>query len=345
MAKSFTSLSDTYSQHIGNHNNLVNQVGDLDGLVGGDSDLVSAINAAGSVDSAEVNILIDARIDSSSFVHINQSDVITSDKAFRNTTIAKNMLYVDSSLNDAISGWKTDINDSGSFTISTLDSNLSEINQAYNITRDSSNGSISHKFNIKDRNVVTIDSDGLNTSEIIQENGVPINPIGTHSISIPGAAFRPYSGTVVEDSDFFNTGINFPTSFGTTSADFGFMMPSSWDRGDVSVKLTWKSKNPALLQTGGVVWGAACYSVGDGDSIDSLNFPAISSIVDSHQNVGILHKTDEITGVSVAGSTDKNDLMVLRIYRLGLDPLDDFNYEALLLSANLNITTVDAVDS
>lgn len=344
MAKSFTSLSDTYSQHIGNHNNLVNQVGDLDGLVGGDSDLVSAINAAGSVDSAEVNILIDARIDSSSFVHINQSDIITSDKAFRNTTIAKNILYVDSSVTNGLSSWKTDIDSSGSFTVAILDSDLISLNDAYTITRDSANP-ISHKFNVGNETKVTIDSDELNSISIIKENGTPINPVGVHSISIPGVAFRAIDNTIRQDSDFFNSGIIFGTSFGTTTSDFGFIMPSSWDRGNVSAKITWRTDNTGIGQTGGVVWGAACYGVSDGDSLDSLNFPAISTVLDSHQGANLLHKTEEINDILVGGSTDKNDMMVLRIYRRGLDPLDTLNVAPLMLAVNLNITTVDAVDS
>lgn len=64
MAKQFTNLSKTYSQHINDFNILVNKVGDLSALnTSVDSDLVGAINAAlseGGVDSAAITSLLDS---------------------------------------------------------------------------------------------------------------------------------------------------------------------------------------------------------------------------------------------------------------------------------------------
>lgn len=115
MPKNFTSLNDTYSQHIDDFNDLVNKVGNVDDLRYLDSDIVTAVNNITAVDSADVILLIDGRIDSTDFVDLTSTQTISGAKKFTtDVQVDNSRLFFNSA---GFLSWRLE-NDSSNFKIS-----------------------------------------------------------------------------------------------------------------------------------------------------------------------------------------------------------------------------------
>lgn len=126
----------------------------------------------------------------------------------------------------------------------------------------------------------------------------------------------------------------------TTSeaAQFLLFMPKSWDEGTLTFKAVWTTTAGAGGAT--VVWKIGAVALSDDDPLDSAIGTEIS-VSDILLAANDVHITAESTAITIAGTPNEGDLVVLQIAR---DISDTLANDAKLLGVHLYITTNASTD-
>jgi hypothetical protein len=127
--------------------------------------------------------------------------------------------------------------------------------------------------------------------------------------------------------------------FDTTTqeyAQFGIVMPKSWNEGTVTFKAHWS--HAATVTNFGVVWDLQAVAVTDDDTI-AVNFGTAQTSTDTGGTTNDLYQSPESSAITVAGSPAAEDMVFFRLSRVTGNGGDTMAVDARLHGITLYITT------
>jgi hypothetical protein len=119
-------------------------------------------------------------------------------------------------------------------------------------------------------------------------------------------------------------------------AQFGIVMPKSWNEGTVTFKPHWS--HGAGGSTFGVVWDLQAVAVGDGEAIASA-FGTAQTSSDTGGTADRLYNGPESSAITVAGSPAAEEMVFFRLSRVTANGSDTLDMDARLHGITLYITT------
>lgn len=119
-------------------------------------------------------------------------------------------------------------------------------------------------------------------------------------------------------------------------AQFGFVMPKSWNEGTITFKPHWS--HAATTTNFGVVWGLQAVAVGDDDAIATAYGTAQTS-TDTGGTTNDLYTGPESSAITVAGSPGAEEMVFFRLNRDPTAGSDNLAVDARLHGVTLYFTT------
>jgi hypothetical protein len=175
------------------------------------------------------------------------------------------------------------------------------------------------------------------------------SPIGRHAIYIAAGSMTPSatggSAALATIASAANqpdiTTLNFDT---TTQeyAQFGIVMPKSWDEGTVTFRAHWS--HAATTTNFGVVWDLQAVAVSDDDAI-AVAFGTAQTSTDTGGTTNDLYTSPESSTITVAGTPAAEDMVFFRLSRVTGNGSDTMAIDARLHGITLYITTNAATDA
>jgi hypothetical protein len=130
------------------------------------------------------------------------------------------------------------------------------------------------------------------------------------------------------------TSLDFDSGGTNEYAQFGIVMPKSWNEGTLTFKAHWSHASGS----GDVIWGLQAVAVSDDDAIATA-FGTAQEVTDSGGTVNDLYTTAESSAITVAGSPAAEDMVFFRVYRNSASGSDTLAVDARLHGITLYITT------
>lgn len=127
--------------------------------------------------------------------------------------------------------------------------------------------------------------------------------------------------------------------FDTTTqeyAQFGIVMPKSWNEGTVTFKAHWS--HAATATNFGVVWDLQAVAVSDDDAI-AVAFGTAQTSTDTGGTTNDLYQSPESSAITVAGTPAAEDMVFFRLSRVTGNGSDTMAIDARLHGITLYITT------
>ena len=119
-------------------------------------------------------------------------------------------------------------------------------------------------------------------------------------------------------------------------AQFGIVMPKSWNEGTVSFRAHWA--HGSTTTNFGVAWSLQAVAVGNDDTIDAA-FGTAQTVTDTGGTTSDLYTTDESSAITIAGSPAAEDMVFFRVSRDPSNGSDNMAIDAKLLGITVYITT------
>jgi hypothetical protein len=125
-------------------------------------------------------------------------------------------------------------------------------------------------------------------------------------------------------------------------AQFGIVMPKSWNEGTVSFKAHWS--HAATTTNFGVVWDLQAVAVTDDDTI-AVAFGTAQTSTDTGGTTNDLYQSPESSAITVAGTPAAEDMVFFRLSRVTGNGSDTMAIDARLHGITLYITTDAETDA
>lgn len=181
-------------------------------------------------------------------------------------------------------------------------------------------------------------------------SGAGTSPVGKHAVYIAAGAMQPsVSGgcaalasiaSAANQPDIVTLDFDKDT---VEYAQFGFVMPKSWNEGTITARFLWS--HAATATNFGVVWQLQAVAVGNDDAIAAA-FGTAQSIADTGGTTNDLYRTDETPAITVGGTPQAEDMVFFRVSRLATDGTNDtLAVDARLHGIELFITTDAPTDA
>jgi hypothetical protein len=119
-------------------------------------------------------------------------------------------------------------------------------------------------------------------------------------------------------------------------AQFGIVMPKSWDEGTVTFKAHWS--HAATTTNFGVVWDLQALAVSDDDAIAQA-FGTAQTSTDTGGTTNDLYSSPESSAITVAGTPASEDMVFFRLSRVTGNGSDTMAIDARLHGITLYVTT------
>lgn len=119
-------------------------------------------------------------------------------------------------------------------------------------------------------------------------------------------------------------------------AQFGIVMPKSWNEGTVTFKAHWS--HAATTTNFGVAWDLQAVAVSDDDAI-ATSFGTAVAVTDTGGTTNDLYSTSESSAITVGGSPAAEDMVFFRFSRVTGNGSDTMAIDARLHGITLYITT------
>lgn len=174
-------------------------------------------------------------------------------------------------------------------------------------------------------------------------SGVADTSAGKHHIWVPAAAMRPTSSNGCASITDVETTAGRPDlqvlDFDATAdehAQFGILMPKSWDEGTVTFQAVWTS---TATDTNGVAWGLQGVAVSDDGTVDVAYGTAVVVTDDNISAAEDALITAESSAITIGGTPAEGDMVFFRVFRDVSDANDDMTEDARLIGIVLFLTT------
>jgi hypothetical protein len=125
-------------------------------------------------------------------------------------------------------------------------------------------------------------------------------------------------------------------------AQFGVVMPKSWDEGTVTFKAHWS--HPSTTTNFGVVWELQGVAVSDDDAI-AASYGTAQTSTDTGGTTNDLYASPESSAITIAGSPAAEDMAFFRLSRVTGNGSDTMAVDARLHGITLYITTSAETDA
>jgi predicted RNase H-like HicB family nuclease len=119
-------------------------------------------------------------------------------------------------------------------------------------------------------------------------------------------------------------------------AQFGVVMPKSWNEGTVTFKAHWS--HAATVTNFGVVWDLQAVAVSDDDAI-AVAFGTAQTSTDTGGTTNDLYSSPESSAITVSGTPAAEDMVFFRLSRVTGNGSDTMAVDARLHGITLYITT------
>jgi hypothetical protein len=178
------------------------------------------------------------------------------------------------------------------------------------------------------------------TAGTVQEGGVDISPIGTHTQWIPAGAWgaRTTNGAVFAELELATNDIMLQTfDFDQTTSEgvqFWWEPPAEWNAGTITFNAKWTAASGA----GTVTWELSGHSYTNDDAIDVAIGGTPGSATDTLLLANDMHISPESGNVTIAGAT-KGEAILLQLRR---DIADTLTADAKLIGINITYTSDEA---
>lgn len=131
-------------------------------------------------------------------------------------------------------------------------------------------------------------------------------------------------------------GLSFDGGSVAQSAQFGFPMPKSWDKGTVTFEVHWTS---ATTGTNAVYFAIAGVAISDGDAINASYGTAVT-ITDAAQSAANKkYKTDETAAMTFGGSPANGDMLYVKLTRDPTNVADTISEVVTVLGVTMFFNT------
>jgi hypothetical protein len=125
-------------------------------------------------------------------------------------------------------------------------------------------------------------------------------------------------------------------------AQFGIVMPKSWDEGTVTYKAHWS--HASTTTNFGVAWELQAVAVSDDDAI-AVSYGTAVAVTDTGGTTNDLYTTSESSAITVAGTPAAEDMVFFRVARAPSNGSDTMSVDARLHGITLYITTSADTDA
>ena len=116
-------------------------------------------------------------------------------------------------------------------------------------------------------------------------------------------------------------------------AQFNFVMPDAWDRGQIKYKIHWT--NGTTPGTGNVLWVLRAQSVSEGEALDQ-SFSEVTSLTSTYNSVADTLQTLTPTPLATVGGTPAlQDRIQFLVLRNGSSGMDSYTEDARLLGIQI----------
>lgn len=166
---------------------------------------------------------------------------------------------------------------------------------------------------------------------------------GKHAIWVAAGSMSPSASGGCAALATVATSANRPDiqslDFDATTAEyaqFGIVMPKSWNEGTVTFRAHWT--HPATATNFGVAWQLQAVAVSDDDTIDVAYGTAVA-VTDTGGTTSDLYTTAESSAITVAGTPAAEDMVFFRVSRDPANGSDTMAVDAKLLGLTVYITT------
>ena len=166
---------------------------------------------------------------------------------------------------------------------------------------------------------------------------------GKHAIWVAAGSMSPSASGGCAALATVATSANRPDiqslDFDSTTAEyaqFGIVMPKSWNEGTVSFRAHWA--HGSTTTNFGVAWSLQAVAVGNDDTIDAA-FGTAQTVTDTGGTTSDLYTTDESSAITIAGSPAAEDMVFFRVSRDPSNGSDNMAIDAKLLGITVYITT------
>lgn len=117
-------------------------------------------------------------------------------------------------------------------------------------------------------------------------------------------------------------------------------MPKSVSVTSFTARFRWT----ALSGSGNIIWGCGAVGVGDGDSLDAALGGGVTAI-DTLTGTSQLCVSPETTAITVGGSPQAQDILIIVVYREAANVLDTLNADGRLLALELFLNVTGTTDT
>jgi len=181
------------------------------------------------------------------------------------------------------------------------------------------------------------------TAGTVQEGGLDISPVGTHTQWIPAGSWGTVTtnGALFAELELAANDIMLQTfNFDTTTSEkiqFWWEPPAEWDAGTITFNAKWTETGGAACGT--VIFSLAGHSYSDDDAIDAAIGGTPATVTDTNKDVdNDMHISPESSAVTINGAT-KGESVLLQLSRTISDTL---TVDAKLIGINVTYTTDEA---
>jgi hypothetical protein len=173
--------------------------------------------------------------------------------------------------------------------------------------------------------------------------------IGKHAIYVAAGSMRPSTTGGCAALAGIASASNQPDivtlDFDATTqeyAQFGVVMPKSWDEGTVTFKAHWS--HPSTTTNFGVVWDLQGVAISDDDAI-AASYGTAQTSTDTGGTTNDLYASPESSAITIAGSPAAEDMAFFRLSRVTGNGSDTMAVDARLHGITLYITTSAETDA
>ena len=190
------------------------------------------------------------------------------------------------------------------------------------------------------------------SGQYLQTQGAGANPqwasagsgtAGKHAIYVAAGSMRPSVTGGCAALAGVASAANQPDivtlDFDTTTeeyAQFGVVMPKSWNEGTVTFKAHWS--HASTTTNFGVAWKLQGVAVSDDDAIAAA-FGTAVAVTDTGGTTNDLYTTAESSAITIAGTPAAEDMVFFRVFREPSNGSDTMAVDARLHGVTLYITT------
>lgn len=185
--------------------------------------------------------------------------------------------------------------------------------------------------------------DGTHGNYLAQFPATHVATAGRHAIYIAAGSLTPSATGGCAVLATINSASNQPDiqtlDFDTTTqeyAQFGIVMPKSWDEGTVTFKAHWS--HAATTTNFGVVFDLQAVAVGNDDAI-AVAFGTAQTVTDTGGTTDDLYTSPESSAITIAGTPAAEDMVFFRLSRVTGNGSDTMAIDARLHGITLYITT------